>query len=374
MDKDYYKILEIEREADGQEVKKAYRKAAMKWHPDRNPGDAHAEEQFKLAAEAYEVLSDPQKRQIYDQYGVDGLQGRFGFSGFSGVGDIFSHFSDIFGDMFGTEFFGFGGRRERGSRSRRGSDLREEVVITFEEAASGAKRELEIEHQEVCIACAGDGAEPGTEKQTCPSCNGRGQEVHSRGMFMITTTCSRCRGRGYHIPTPCKRCGSHGIEQVKKKVAVTIPAGVDAGDRLRIPGKGESGAGGGPAGNLYVDVFLAPHETFQREGQHLILELAVPFVQAVLGAEIEVPTLTGSTKLTIPAGSQHGDVLAISGGGFPQVRGSGRGDQLVLLKLEIPKKLSKKQEEALRHYAEVSEVEVAAPKKGLLKSLIDNLS
>ncbi|MCA9522134.1 MAG: molecular chaperone DnaJ [Myxococcales bacterium] len=374
MDKDYYKVLEIERGADAGEIKKAYRKAAMKWHPDRNPGDHHAEEQFKLAAEAYEILSDPQKRQIYDQYGVEGLQGRFGFSGFGGVNDIFSHFSDIFGDMFGTEFFGFGGRRERGSRSRRGADLREEVVITFEEAALGTKKELEIEHNDTCIACNGDGVEPGTEKQTCPTCNGRGQEVHSRGMFMITTTCSRCRGRGYHIPSPCKRCSGQGIEQMKKKVAVTIPAGVDSGDRLRIPGKGESGGAGGPAGNLYVDIFLAPHETFHREGQHLILELSLSFVQAVLGAEIEIPTLEGTTTLKVPAGSQHGDVMAISGGGFPQVRGAGKGDQLVVLKLEIPKKLTKKQEEALRQYAQEAELSVAPPKKGLFKSIIDNLS
>lgn len=377
-DKDYYAILGVDKSADDRTIKKAYRQKAMEFHPDRNPGDRAAEDNFKLAAEAYEVLSNAEKRQIYDTYGSEGLRGH-GVSGFSGVNDIFSHFSDIFGDFFGGDIFGGGrrsGRRGSTSRARRGADLRDDLVLTFEEALAGCHKEVEIVHAESCVQCAGEGHEPGTQRETCNSCNGSGQEVHSRGMFMITTTCSRCRGRGYFIPSPCKHCDGSGRAQVKKRVMVKVPAGIDSGVRVRVSGEGEAGAKGGPPGDLYLDIELAAHPLFKRQDQHVVYELHIPFVQAIFGATIPIPTLGGERELEIPAGTQHHDVLPLRKLGFPELRGSDRGDQLNVVFVDIPKPrtLTKEQADLLLDYAKLSKISTHRPKKGLFQKIIDKVT
>lgn len=347
-DKDYYKILGVSRNATEEEIKKAYRKLAMQYHPDRNPGDKEAEEKFKLASEAYEVLRDPQKREIYDHYGIEGLKGT-GFTGFRGFEDIFSTFSDIFED-----FFGFGTSTRRRTRPRQGADLRYDLKISFYDAAFGKETEIEIPKNVTCDTCNGTGIKPGTRPVVCPLCKGRGQVTRSQGFFTISTTCSQCHGEGQYIPHPCKECRGAGKVKKKKKIQISIPPGVDSGSKLRIRGEGEEGERGGPPGDLYVFIYVEPHEFFTREGDDLVCQVPISFPQAALGAEIEVPTLDGKRTLTIPRGIESGEFLKIKGEGFPRLKGSGRGDLIVQILVKTPKNLTKRQEELLREFEEIT--------------------
>jgi molecular chaperone DnaJ len=349
--KDYYEILGVTSRATDEELKKAYRKSALACHPDRNPGDKKAEEKFKELTEAYQVLSDPSKRRLYDQYGHEGLTsagaGASGFSA-SGFGDIFE---DIFEDFFG----GVGGpSTRRRARPQKGDDLQCPVEISFIEAAFGVQKSLEVDREEECTACKGDGARPGTTRTPCPSCHGRGQVLVSSGFFSISRTCGKCLGQGSFIQHPCSSCGGSGRARVKRKLEVRIPAGAEEGLQLRVPGEGEAGTRGGPRGDLYVDVRVKPHEFFRREGDHIVCEVPVSLAQAALGGEIEVPTLTGPAPLKIPLGTQTGRVFRLKGKGFVSLRGRGVGDEEIRVVVETPTHLSEKQRELLKQFAELS--------------------
>ena len=343
-DRDYYKILGVPKEASEEEVKKSYRKIAMQLHPDRNPGDREAEEKFKMASEAYEVLRDPEKRQIYDHYGVEGLKGT-GFTGFRGFEDIFSAFGDIFED-----FFGLGTMHRRRARARPGADLRYDLKISFLDAAFGREEEIEIPKAGECEACQGTGANSGTHPTQCPTCKGTGQVTRSQGFFTISTTCSQCHGEGKFIQYPCKECRGLGKIRKNKKIQIKIPPGVDTGSKLRIRGEGEEGERGAPSGDLFVFLFVEPHDFFSRDGDDVICQIPISFSQAALGAEIEVPTLNGKKSLRVPKGSESGQILTLKGEGFPKLRGSGRGDQIVQVVVRTPKNLTKRQEELLREF------------------------
>ena len=347
-DKDYYKILGVSRNASEEEIKKSYRRIAMQYHPDRNPGNKEAEENFKIASEAYEVLRDPEKRGIYDGYGIEGLKGT-GFTGFRGFEDIFSAFGDIFED-----FFGFGTTHRRGTRARPGADLRYDLKISFYEAAFGRDTEIEIPKNVLCEPCNGTGAKPGTYPTHCPSCRGTGQVTRSQGFFTISTTCGQCRGEGKIISHPCKECRGHGRVRMNKKIQIKVPPGVDTGSKLRIRGEGEEGLRGGASGDLFVFLYVEPHDFFSREGDDIICQIPISFPQAALGAELEVPTLNDKRNLTIPKGTESGDVFRIKGEGFPKLRGYGRGDQLVQIIVKTPKNLTKRQEELLGEFEELS--------------------
>jgi len=344
--RDYYEVIGVSRNASEIEIKKAYRQLALKYHPDKNPGDKEAEERFKEAAEAYEVLRDPEKRRLYDQFGHEGLS-RTGFTGFTGFEDIFSSFSDIFED-----FFSFGGRRRRSGGPQHGSDLRYDFSISFMDAALGKKTEISIDVMDECPECRGTGSEAGTGPETCAQCGGRGQVVRSQGFFSIATTCPVCRGQGRVVRHPCLECRGAGRVQTEKSVSVKIPAGVESGSRLRLEGRGEPGARGGPPGDLYIVLHVEPHEFFQREGDNIHCVIPISFVQAALGTTIEVPTLEAVAKLHIPKGTQPGDSFKLRGRGVPNLRGFGHGDQIVHMEVKIPKRLTKKQEELLQAYAE----------------------
>lgn len=363
MEKDYYEILGVGRDASDAEIKKAYRRLAVKYHPDRNQGSPEAEERFKELAEAYGVLSDPQKRQLYDQFGREGLRGA-GFSpGFSSVDDIFSSFGSIFEEFFG---FSFGGRPGRSSPgARRGADLRHDLTITFKEAVLGCERELTLDHPAPCPVCQGSGAEPGSARKTCFQCGGRGQLIQSQGFFTITTTCPTCGGEGNLAETPCHECRGSGQVQSQRQVSVTIPAGVDDGTRMRLAGKGEPGTRGGPPGDLYLFLHVEPDERFLRDGDDLHTEVTIDFSQAALGTTVEVPLIEGSRQLDIRRGTQPGDVIVLRGEGVARLRGYGRGDLQVHVRVTIPRKLNAEQESLLRQYAEVSGSQVAGKKKGL---------
>ncbi len=347
-EKDYYKILGVSRNATEDEIKKNYRKVAMQYHPDRNPGNKEAEEKFKIASEAYEVLRDPEKREIYDRYGIEGLKGT-GFTGFRGFDDIFSAFGDVFQD-----FFGFGTTQKRRTSARPGADLRYDVKISFLDAAFGKEAEIEIPKNSTCEACAGTGAKPGTYPTQCPTCKGSGQLTRSQGFFTISTTCSQCRGEGSIIPHPCKECRGYGKVKKVKKIQIKIPPGVDTGSKLRIRGEGEEGERGGPPGDLFIFIYVEAHDFFSREGDDVICEIPISFTQAALGTEIEVPTLNGTKNLKIPKGTESGEVFRIKGEGFPRIRGYGRGDEIVQVMVRTPKNLTKKQEELLREFEELS--------------------
>lgn len=352
MSKSYYEILGVNKDASAEAIKKAYRKQAMKYHPDRNQGDSAAEEKFKEAAEAYEVLSDLQKRQIYDAYGKEGLKN----SGYSGPGnseDIFSHINDLFGDMFG---FGGGGRGRRRDPNGpvQGEDLRYDIRISFMEAVHGVNRQVEVTKRETCWTCEGSGARPGHKPQVCPTCQGRGQVIRSQGFFQVSTTCPRCNGAGQVITDPCNDCHGEGLINRNKKVSIRIPAGVDTGSRMRLSGEGEGGRRGGPSGDLYVVIHVDEHEHFQRDGQTIYLRLPMSMVRAALGCEADVPTIHGSAKLKIPAGSQSGERFTLRGEGVPSLRGSGKGDMVVEIQVQTPTKLTKEQKELLREFDELS--------------------
>jgi molecular chaperone DnaJ len=334
--RDYYAVLGVDRAAQEQDIKRAYRKLALELHPDRNPGDAEAEERFKEASEAYAVLSDADKRAAYDRFGHAGLSSAG--QGFGNVQDIFTQFSDIFSDFFGG---GFGGGGRRGG-AQRGADLRTVMQLTLKEAAFGAKRDVPLHHPGPCQTCDGSGAEGG-RRSVCTRCNGAGQIAHSRGPFLLQTTCPTCRGAGSVAATACGACHGTGQVEVERSVKVTFPAGVDDGQTLRVPGQGLAGTQGGPAGHLYVDVQIEPDPRFDREGADLVHALTVSFPQASLGAELEVPSLDGDPlKVKIPAGAQPGEAVRLRGQGVPHLNGSGRGDLLVVVQLGVPKKLSRK--------------------------------
>jgi molecular chaperone DnaJ len=341
---DYYEILCVARNASEEEIKKAYRQMALRYHPDRNPGDKEAEERFKGAAEAYEVLRDPHKREIYDFYGHDGLKSS-GFTGFRGFDDIFSSFSDIF-----EGFFGFSPRTSRRGAAP-GVDLRYDLKISLLDAALGKETEIEIFKRVRCGECRGTGAQAGSEPQTCPYCHGRGQVNRSHGFFTISTTCSYCRGEGRVITNPCTACGGAGLIKERKRVSLQIPAGVDTGSRLRLRGEGEAGERGAPAGDLYVIIYVEPHEFFEREGDNIICRIPISFTMAALGGEIEVPTLNGAKKLQIPKGTQPGELFRMRGEGIPHLHGRGRGDQIIQAMVQVPQKLTKRQEELLKEFA-----------------------
>ncbi len=356
--RDYYEVLGVERGVGPSELKKSYRKLAMAHHPDRNPDDPGAEERFKEVAEAYAVLSDEEKRDLYDRYGHAGLQGSG--QGFTNVEDIFSHFGDLFGDLFGMGGFGGpfgGGGRRRANMPTRGADLRVGLSLTLEEAAFGCQREIEVSYPAPCTACEGTGAEGG-ELSTCETCQGQGQVAYNRGAFMLSSTCPTCRGRGRIPKATCGVCEGAGEEPVDRRVKVTIPAGIDEGQSLRLSGQGQPGTRGGPAGHLFVVVELEPHEHFRREGAHLIYNLKLSFPQATLGGELTVPTLgedSEPAKLKVPAGIQPGEHLLVKGQGIPRLDGRGRGDLVALISVDVPTKLSSKAKKLLAQLQETFE-------------------
>jgi molecular chaperone DnaJ len=333
--RDYYEILGVARNASDAEIKSAYRKLALKHHPDRNPGNKEAEELFKEAAEAYSVLCDAQKRQRYDAYGHAGLGGAAGFDP-----TIFSDFGDILGDLFG---FGDAFGRRRGG-PRRGADLRYNLDLSFEEAVFGTETHIQIPRAEPCATCHGNGAAPGTTPTTCTSCAGRGQVTFQQGFFSVARTCGRCHGTGRMVTSPCKDCGGEGHQTVERKLQIKIPGGVDTGSQLRISGEGEAGAAGGPPGDLYVVVRVEEHAFFQREGSALLCEVPIGFAQAALGSSVEVATVDGGkTKVTIPEATQSGTTFRVRGQGVPHLGGRGRGDLHVTVRVVVPTKLTAEQ-------------------------------
>jgi molecular chaperone DnaJ len=351
--RDYYEVLGVERGASEEDVKKAYRKLAVKYHPDKNPSDKAAEEKFKELGEAYEALSDPQKRAAYDQYGHAAFDPRMRAGrGGGGFHDPFEIFREVFGGGLGGSLFEefFGGGREPGGPER-GSDLRYDLEITLEDAAQGCEREISVTKLDACETCHGSGAEAGSKMKVCPTCGGRGQVISSRGIFSIAQTCSRCDGAGRVIENPCKTCRGAGRRERTSKITLKIPAGVDTGTRLRSSGNGEGGGRGGPAGDLYVVLHLKPHEIFQRDGDDLVCEVPISFVQATLGGEIEVPTLSGQAAVKIPAGTQTGTLFRLKGKGIKNLQGYGWGDLHVRVTVEVPSHLNAAQRAKLQEFA-----------------------
>ena len=359
--RDYYEILDVSRDASEEELKKSYRRLALKYHPDRNPNDPVAEEKFKEAAEAYDVLNDSEKRGLYDRYGHDGLQGA-GFQGFGGTEDVFSSFGSIFEELFG---FG-GGRRGGRTAARTGADLRYDVQISLEEVVSGAEKMLEFDKTETCIQCLGKRTAPGTQPTTCNTCGGIGQVERRQGFFAMRTTCPQCRGQGVIITDPCHECRGLGLVQTPKKLSVKIPPGMDESSRLRLTGEGEEGTSGGAPGDLYVVVHVAPHDTFERDGVNVHCEVTVSFSQAALGADVEVPSLYGPKTLTVPRGTQSRDTLVLRGCGVPLVRGGGRGDQIAHIAVRTPTRLSERQEELLREFAALNGESISTTQRSSL--------
>ncbi len=361
--RDYYEVLGVSREAQPPEIKRAYRKMAMKYHPDRNPDNPEAEEQFKEAAEAFEVLSDEQKRQLYDRYGHEGPS-RAGFSGFQGTDEIFSRFGDLFGDLFGQ--FGFGGGR---GGPRRGGDIKVEVEIPFLDAVSGVERELSVPKRESCDDCNGSGAAAGSSPESCGQCGGSGQVVHRQGFFVVQTTCPRCRGEGSIVRNPCGSCSGTGVVQRESTLKINIPAGVDDGQALRIPGRGQAGEKGGPPGNLYVVVRVETDERFERDEFDIHTEVTISMFQAALGCTIDAPALDGEIEMNLDPGTQPGDVIVRRGKGIPRLGGRGHGDQHIHIKVTVPKKLNERQVELLSELAE-SVGEQAGGEKGFFDRLL----
>jgi molecular chaperone DnaJ len=359
--RDYCEVLNADRNASQTDLKKAYRKLALQYHPDRNPGDAAAEEKFKEAAEAYDVLSDPKKRELYDRFGHQGLEGS-GFSGFSGFEDIFSSFGDIFED-----FFGLGAGRGSRSQHQRGADLRYDLSLSFLEAAFGVEKELPLEKMDTCQSCQGNGCETGTQPETCQFCRGSGQMSRNQGFFTVRTTCPHCRGNGQMIPHPCEACSGTGQIKKRKTVSVKIPAGVDTGSRLRLTNEGEAGRQGGPRGDLYVFIHVESHDFFERDNTDVICRVPLSFVQAALGDTISVPTLEGEKKLRIPKGTQYGDVFRFNGEGIASLRTGRRGDQIIQVIIKTPTSLNKKQESLLKEFAKLESGKISKRIKNILR-------
>ncbi|MFP4021096.1 MAG: molecular chaperone DnaJ [Halanaerobium sp.] len=370
--KDYYELLGVDRDADQKEIKRAYRKLAKKYHPDTNQ-DKDTSEKFKEISEAYEILSDPDKRARYDQYGHSGINDQdfnfddFARGGFGGLDDLF--------DMFGFGG-GMGGRRRNGPR--RGSDLQYRLEITFEEAAFGGKKEIRIPREEECDRCHGSGAEPGTDVKTCPECNGQGQVRSSQqtpfGQFTQSRVCPKCGGDGKIIEESCHKCNGSGKVRKQRKLTVNIPAGVDTGTRLRMSGEGQAGEKGGPAGDLYIVIDVQDHEIFDRKGDDLYCEVPISFVQATLGDKIKVPTLEGKVQFDIPEGTQPGTTFRLKNKGIQHLNGYGRGDQYIKVKVLIPKELDNKQKELLTEFAEISGEEINPEHKSFLKKIKDAIN
>ncbi len=365
---DYYEVLGVSRDASDQELKSAYRKQALKYHPDRNPGDHAAEEKFKEASEAYQVLSDADKRAAYDRFGHAGVgaSGSGGFGGFSGSVDL----GDIFGDLFG-EMFNMGGSQQRPTRQRRGEDLRFDLAIDFEDAIFGTETEIKVRRFEACATCHGSGSSSGRGPSVCPQCHGRGQIRYQQGFFSVARTCSACGGSGSIISDPCATC--HGETRVAKemKLTVKVPPGVDDGTRIRYGGEGDAGRSGGPGGDLYVVLSVRAHDFFERQGHDLYCVIPISFPQAALGAEIEIEGIDGPVTLKIPDGTQNGKELRIRGRGVPHLNEKGRGDLIVKVMVQIPKKLSRAQRELVAKLAETMTVENKPTSPGLLEKMKD---
>ncbi|MGE5362195.1 MAG: molecular chaperone DnaJ [Bacteroidales bacterium] len=360
--RDYYEVLGVSRTANDQEIKSAYRKLALKYHPDRNHGDKAAEERFKEAAEAYAVLADGEKRSAYDRFGHAGVGAGMGAGGFdpstfAGFEDIFGNLGDLFG--FG-DIFGGGGRRRGGPQ--RGADLRYDLEITFDEAAKGTETTVQIPRLEPCTACGGNGASAGTSPTSCPQCRGRGQIRYQQGFFTVAQTCPQCRGAGQIITKPCTACHGNGQVSEQRRLTVKIPAGIASGQRLRLRGEGEAGAAGGPAGNLDVVVHVQEHPFFRREGDDLFCEMPVSFPTLALGGEITVPTLDGEESVRVPEGTDAGSVLRLRGKGMPNIGGRGRGDLHVIVQLMTPRKLTKEQRKLLEQLAATLPAQQEAPR------------
>ena len=363
-EEDYYKILGVEKDASQEDIKKAYREQAMKYHPDRNPDDPDAEEKFKAAAQAYDVLGDPKKRQKYDRYGRSGLRGEE-MHDFGNFEDVFSAFNDIFGGDVFSEFFG--GSRGR-SRQRRGRNIRVEVEVGLDEIVESVEKTVHFRRHEKCENCDGSGVKPGSDPKTCSTCKGYGQVETQQGFFRMRTTCPRCGGEGVMITDPCEECGGEGLQEKEREVTVTIPAGVEPNTRLRVPGEGQ--AGGGGRGDLFCDVRIAEHPIFTRDGAHLRCEVPISYSVAALGGTVEVPTIEGETReVEIPKGTQSGETLRQRKLGLPYMKGRGRGDLLVTVRVEVPRKLTDRQEELLRELAEIEEAHVPRERQSFLDRL-----
>lgn len=348
-DRDFYAILGVSRNADREELKKAYRKLAVQYHPDRNPDDPQASEKFRDVAEAYDVLSDPEKRRIFDRFGEAGLKGRgHDFN----AEDIFTQFMNMFGGLGGIGDL-FGGGRTRG-RQGKGRDQQVEITLTLDEAAKGLEREIELQRDQPCETCKGSGAAPGSSPETCTACRGQGRIAHSQGLFTITTTCPQCRGAGRFIRNRCEDCRGTGRQAVHKRIKVKIPAGIDTGNTIRVPGAGGTGHDGAPPGDLYVVVEVRDDPRFRREGDDLVVEMAIGVPDAVLGARMKIPGLFGDVKIDIPKGTQPGDVLRLEGDGMPRLGARGRGDLWVRLDVEVPRSPSR---EVRKMYEKLREIE-----------------
>ena len=355
--RDYYEVLGVSRGASEDEIKKAYKKMARKYHPDLNPGDKTAEEKFKEVNDAYEVLSDADKKARYDQYGHAGVDPNFGAGGFGGGFDGSFDFGDL-GDIFGSFFGGGfgGGRRTNPNAPQRGESIRMSIAISFEEAAFGCEKAVTVERYETCDTCHGNGCAPGTSPEVCPDCHGTGTVQVRRqtpmGVFATSSPCPKCGGKGRIIHQPCKDCRGSGMVRKKKTIQASIPAGIDNGQTISIRGQGNAGKNGGPAGDLLITITVRPHELFRREGTSVLCEAPITFTQAVLGAELEIPTIDGKVKYTLPEGTQSGTTFRLKGKGIPSINGRGRGDQYVTVYIETPKNLNKEQKEALKKFAE----------------------
>jgi molecular chaperone DnaJ len=330
--RDYYEILGVPRDAGGRQIKQAYRRTAMELHPDRNPGNPEAEDRFKEAAEAFDVLSNPEKREIYDRFGHEGLRGQ---TGFTGVEDIFSHFGDLFSDFFGGDLFG-GHRRSRPPRPVRGADLRYDLTISFEESILGTKRKIELTQLRRCEECDGSGSEPGTTPDMCVTCAGHGQVIQRTGFMTLTTTCPACSGRGSVITSPCSRCDGTGRAPYTRTVTATVPPGVDSGMRLRLAGEGEHPESNGEPGDLYIFIDVEPHATLERDGNDLRISVEVPYTRAILGDRLALELVDEQVELDLPPGTQPGDEIRVAGLGVPYVGRSGRGDLVVDVQVRLP--------------------------------------
>jgi molecular chaperone DnaJ len=356
--RDYYEVLGVPRDASVEDIKKAYRKLALKYHPDKNPGSKEAEEHFKEIGQAYEVLSDQQKRATYDQFGhaaFTGPRGAPAGAGFGGFHDPFEVFREVFGGMGGSifeDFFGGGGGGGRRGPMQ-GDDLRFDLELTFEEAIFGAEKEIAVDRYDTCADCRGSGAEPGARETQCPTCHGRGRVTRSQGFLSISQDCPRCHGEGRMVDKVCRRCRGQGLARVQSRIKVRIPAGVETGMRLRSGGHGNAGPRGGPPGDLYVVLHVRPHDIFVRKGDDLLCEVPITFPVAAMGGQIDVPTINGQAKLTIPAGTQSGTIFRMRGKGVPSVEGYGRGDQHVRVVVEVPARLNAEQKRKLQEFAEL---------------------
>ena len=361
--RDYYEVLGVDRDATPEEIKKAFRRLALRYHPDRNPDDPDAEARFKEVAEAYEALRDPAKRRRYDLYGHEGLAGTGVRTG-AGFEDIFSAFSDLFGGGAFESFF-----RTSSHGGRRGANRRIRIELTLEDVADGLKKTVEIARNEYCEDCQGSGLAPGSSPRTCSYCRGMGQIEHRQGFFTMREVCPHCRGSGKIVDNPCPTCGGRGVKQAKARIPVEVPPGIGDGQRLVVRGEGDVGEPGAPRGDFYVDIRVQPHDIFERHGDDVVCEVPISFTQAALGTAIEIPTLRGRARVEIPPGTQSGRIFRLRGEGLPDLHGMGAGSQLVAVVVEIPRHLTKDQEELLRRLAETEDVNVSPRRKSFFEKV-----